>query len=672
MRKALALVLALSLLPTLAWAGDTWTTPFTGVRRLRRTTTTPNVINVLVVDLSSANIRLDATTEALKGRRTSLYASAVSAQAAINANFFNYTGYVPIGMAAGNGTQWHADDSWSGNLAVGGNRAEIYVESPVTPFDSSWMRGAVSGRPNVVKNGVVPTGMTDPSHCTSRNPRTAVGLSQDKKTLYLYVVDGRSTASAGMTCTELGNALKGLGAYNALNLDGGGSTTMWISGSGVVNTPSDGSERVVSTHLGLFVGTAQQTGTYTGVVYEAPDTTKRIAGATVSVQGTSQTATTGTNGSFSFSLPPGTYTVVARATGYQQGSSTKTVTAGATIWGSIGLQRSAPVDTDGDGVADASDNCPSVSNADQRDTDGDHQGDACDSDDDGDGKADGQDNCPLVSNADQLDTDGDGAGDACDDDDDGDGKPDGQDNCPLVSNPDQLDSDGDGVGDACDPDDDGDGKADGEDNCPLVSNADQSDLDGDGAGDACDPDLDGDGRPNTLDNCLFVPNPDQADADGDGIGNACDDDDDGDGLADTADNCPLVANPDQADGDGDGIGDRCDGDNDGDGVPDESDNCPTAANADQADSDGDGAGDACDPPETPDGGSEEADAGETDAGEEPSDGSIDAPDASEELLAEAGCSCGASGPGAALPLIALSLAGGLLLRCRHESPEAAD
>ena len=82
-------------------------------------------------------------------------------------------------------------------------------------------------------------------------------------------------------------------------------------------------------------------------------------------------------------------------------------------------------DADNDGVPDANDNCPNVSNPDQTDTDGDGTGDACDTtpgggggtDTDGDGINDADDNCPNTSNANQLDSDGDGQGDACDDND---------------------------------------------------------------------------------------------------------------------------------------------------------------------------------------------------------------------------------------------------------------
>lgn len=165
------------------------------------------------------------------------------------------------------------------------------------------------------------------------------------------------------------------------------------------------------------------------------------------------------------------------------------VVAGDRLNNRVLRYNSAP-DADGDGIPDASDNCPNNANANQANADGDSMGDACDgcpfdaaktapgtcgcnvadTDTDADGVTDCMDNCPGLANADQADADGDHVGDACDGcpndpakntpgacgcnmadiDSDGDGVADCVDNCPQVANPDQADADGDGMGDACD------------------------------------------------------------------------------------------------------------------------------------------------------------------------------------------------------------------------------
>jgi hypothetical protein len=122
-------------------------------------------------------------------------------------------------------------------------------------------------------------------------------------------------------------------------------------------------------------------------------------------------------------------------------------------------------DEDGDGIVDSVDNCMSVPNPTQTNTDGDAEGDACDPDDDGDGVADEHDAFPLDA-SEWVDTDGDGTGNNADGDDDNDGVADAADAFPL--NPlESRDSDGDGTGDNADPDDDNDGIPDSIDAFPF-------------------------------------------------------------------------------------------------------------------------------------------------------------------------------------------------------------
>ncbi|MES2155100.1 MAG: thrombospondin type 3 repeat-containing protein [bacterium] len=138
-------------------------------------------------------------------------------------------------------------------------------------------------------------------------------------------------------------------------------------------------------------------------------------------------------------------------------------------------------DTDLDGIADSSDNCPSWPNHEQGDADLDGVGDACDDACDAPATACGaaaDDHGAPGSAAHPRDTDLDGVADVSD-------------NCPEMPNRDQADGDRDHLGDACDTDLDGDGVADTAesgaflDNCPSRANADQADANRDGVGDAC-------------------------------------------------------------------------------------------------------------------------------------------------------------------------------------------
>lgn len=83
------------------------------------------------------------------------------------------------------------------------------------------------------------------------HPRTFMGVSQDKKTVYSVVVDGRYGGSAGIDLDDQGRVLQWLGAWDGLNLDGGGSSCMVVNGV-IRNHTSDGSERAVGNGVILY------------------------------------------------------------------------------------------------------------------------------------------------------------------------------------------------------------------------------------------------------------------------------------------------------------------------------------------------------------------------------------------------------------------------------------
>ena len=130
------------------------------------------------------------------------------------------------------------------------------------PGDSVWwslpFRGAparvkelTGGYPMLLRNGESVLGRFDdmiPGFSVKEHPRTAVALRPDG-TVLLVAVDGRSESSGGMSLPQLTDFLKALGATDALNLDGGGSTVLALDGQ-VVSHPSDKEgERPVSTAL---------------------------------------------------------------------------------------------------------------------------------------------------------------------------------------------------------------------------------------------------------------------------------------------------------------------------------------------------------------------------------------------------------------------------------------
>ena len=128
-------------------------------------------------------------------------------------------------------------------------------ESLTLDWTTGWpgVNETIGGNPTLLEDGVQTIGEcpTTSAFC-GRNPRTGIGIDGRGRVL-LVTVDGRQTKSVGMNLYEFADLFRYLGATSALNLDGGGSTTMWVRGQ-IVNRVSDPNERPVGSSILIVPG----------------------------------------------------------------------------------------------------------------------------------------------------------------------------------------------------------------------------------------------------------------------------------------------------------------------------------------------------------------------------------------------------------------------------------
>jgi exopolysaccharide biosynthesis protein len=212
-------------------------------------------IHVARVDLTCDNIRIISARESDRGTRVSDFAKRTRALVAINGDYFDKA-MKPIGLTIGPCGQWleTADTTREGVVAFGTSRGEIRTQSEVMDPPEPWIMSAVSGWPMLIRECHALTSAELPgSDAFTRSPhaRTAVGVSKEGTIAYFVVADGRRADAPGLTLGQLGAWMfEHLGVCSAINLDGGGSSAMWIKDK-IVNRPSDGVERRVGDHLAV-------------------------------------------------------------------------------------------------------------------------------------------------------------------------------------------------------------------------------------------------------------------------------------------------------------------------------------------------------------------------------------------------------------------------------------
>jgi len=197
---------------------------------------------------------------------TSEQASRRGAVAAINGSFFDMGQHNPIcylridGEEVGVNTPQPSDSLHRkyyqyGSMWLCGGRPVIFRPDSARLDERRLKQSDImTAGPLLIYHGVEQPMRNDKSFVTHRHNRTAVGVKRDG-TVLLITLDGRTRQSEGMSLQDFSRLLRYLGCYDALNLDGGGSTTMYIKDyphNGIVNHPTDngrydaGGERTVS------------------------------------------------------------------------------------------------------------------------------------------------------------------------------------------------------------------------------------------------------------------------------------------------------------------------------------------------------------------------------------------------------------------------------------------
>jgi hypothetical protein len=255
---------------------------FQGVSYVRdvRTSPRPIVAHVVAIDLRAPRIAFVVTPEDTAGGLevradvTSRFLVRHGAQVAINGDFFlpwwsngpqDYYPHVgePVyvrGAAISQGREYGHREVPFTSLIVGHDGAVSIVET-TDPKAPLLARYAISGKQLLIEGGARTPAVHAPDVEGVRHPRSAAAIDRSRRTLLLFAIDGRQPGySEGVTLDELAGIVLDHGGWVAMNLDGGGSTSIAIDDGGggarllncPIHTRIPWRERPVANHLGVF------------------------------------------------------------------------------------------------------------------------------------------------------------------------------------------------------------------------------------------------------------------------------------------------------------------------------------------------------------------------------------------------------------------------------------
>lgn len=250
---------------------------FTGVEYVREVKTAPRpmVVHIVTIDLQAPGIRVLVTppedasaSKPLSARTTTEFVEGFDVQLAVNGSgfkpwyatgpfYFPHSGdrVRPLGYAVSRGEQYARDTGEQPILYFSPNNKASILQAPAN------VQNALAGLDWIMQNNETREGLD-----TELHPRTAAGVNRASTKLVLVVVDGRQPGySEGATLQEIARIMRQYGAWDAINLDGGGSSTLVAADENgepaVLNSPIQqgipGNQRPVGNHLGIFAKPVQ-------------------------------------------------------------------------------------------------------------------------------------------------------------------------------------------------------------------------------------------------------------------------------------------------------------------------------------------------------------------------------------------------------------------------------
>lgn len=201
-------------------------------------------INILEVDTRKRAITLVYDKD--RNRPTSEMSREANALASVNGGFFDMENagsesYIKVdGTVPDKDTlKWRAFPRYTGAFIIT-TKGKLVIEkkSDHRKYTANKKYDDVLIAGYLLMDDGSKVSLPDDKFVTKRHPRTCLGVTSKNKVI-LVTVDGRSDQADGMNLNELTDLMVSLGCTDAINLDGGGSTTMWLAKHGVVNMPSD-------------------------------------------------------------------------------------------------------------------------------------------------------------------------------------------------------------------------------------------------------------------------------------------------------------------------------------------------------------------------------------------------------------------------------------------------